>query len=251
MPRRTRIILILLVVCMLIVGTITLVSRSDSTASVSGATAKATKQKPASATNFASASFNKTRLSRTDPGSIWVVVNKHHPLSQLSYAPTDLTAVGNGQYLRAEAATALARMLSDAKQAGLTITPASAYRSYTTQVTVYNREVATNGQAVADSQSARPGYSEHQTGFGVDLAGGGCYIEDCFGETAEGKWAADNAYKYGYILRYTPDDTPITGYRAESWHFRYVGVDLAAELRKQKVATLEEFFGISGGADYR
>jgi D-alanyl-D-alanine carboxypeptidase len=196
------------------------------------------------------ASFNKSAHSTTDPASIWVVVNKQHPLQPQTYAPTDLQTVGGGHYLRAEAAAALAQMIAGAKQAGLTITPASGYRSYATQTTVYNNEVAANGQDRADSQSARPGYSEHQTGLAVDIAGGGCSIDDCFGDTAEGKWTAANAYKYGYILRYVADSTTVTGYRGEAWHFRYVGSDLATEMHSRGILTLEEFFGISGGTGY-
>jgi D-alanyl-D-alanine carboxypeptidase len=194
--------------------------------------------------------FDKSRFSTTDPASPWVVVNKQHPLQPLDYAPSDLTSIGNGQYMRAEAASALQQMFGDAQSAGLKLTAASGYRSYSTQVATYNSEVKAYGQARADSESARPGYSEHQTGWAVDIAGGGCYIEDCFGNTAEGKWAAANAYKYGFILRYTSANSTITGYRAEAWHFRYVGAALAQEMHKTGVTTLEQFFGVSGGATY-
>ena len=114
-------------------------------------------------------SFDKTQYSTTDPTSIWVIVNKQHPLNPKIYVPTDLVNVGNGQYLRAEAAKALTGMLADAKAAGFVVGPYSGYRSYTTQVNVYNSEVKANGQKVADNESARPGYSEHQTGWAVDL----------------------------------------------------------------------------------
>jgi len=194
--------------------------------------------------------FNKTQYSLTDPASIWVVVNKHRPLSPLNYAPTDLVSVGNGQQMRTEAATALSNMFAGVKKAGYSLSAASAYRSYTTQVSVYNKEVTEYGKATADSESARPGFSEHQTGLSVDIAGGGCSIEDCFGTTAEGKWTAAHAYEYGYILRYTSDKTPITGYRAEAWHFRYVGKDLANEMHTASFSTLEEFFSLGVAPDY-
>lgn len=197
------------------------------------------------------ASFNKQKYSTTDPASLWVVVNKQHPLNPLNYAPADLTSVGNGQYMRAAAAAALTKMLSDASAAGYTVTAASGYRSYTTQVAVYNSEVKNFGQAQADSESARPGYSEHQTGWAIDLASGGCSITDCFGDTPGGKWVAANAYKYGFILRYTAENTAITGYRAEAWHFRYVGTELSEEMHTEGVTTLEQFFGIRGGATYK
>jgi len=194
--------------------------------------------------------FDKTAYSTSDPTSPWVVVNKQHPLNPVQYTPTDLTAVGGGQYMRAEAAKALTSMLADAKTAGYVVTPASGYRSYATQVSVYNAEVKSYGQNTADSESARPGYSEHQTGWAMDLASGGCNITDCFGTTPGGKWVTTNAYKYGFLLRYPADKTAITGYRTETWHFRYVGVLLATELHDQGVETLEEFFNITGGPNY-
>lgn len=194
--------------------------------------------------------FDKKAYSNNEPGSIWVVVNKQRPLDPKTYAPDDLTSVGGGQRLRAEAASALSKLITDAKMADLYISPLSGYRSYSTQVSVYNNEVAANGQAVADTQSARPGYSEHQTGLAIDVGGGGCGIEDCFGNTNEGKWVAANAYKYGFIIRYIPGKQTITGYRAEPWHIRYVGAALATEMRNQNIQTLEEFFGLPAALNY-
>lgn len=188
--------------------------------------------------------------STKEASSLWVVANKQNPLNPKSYAPSDLVIITGGQYLRAEAAEALARMIATAKAAGLTITAPSAYRSYDTQAYVYNNEVKTNGQAVADSQSARPGYSEHQTGLAVDIAGGGCSITDCFATTAEGKWAAAHAHEHGFILRYPPGKQGITGYRYEPWHFRYVGKQLAAEMKQKGAQTLEEQFGLPAAPNY-
>lgn len=195
--------------------------------------------------------FDKTKYSTTDPASIWVIVNKQHPLQPKTYAPDDLVSVGNGQYMRAEAAEALKQMLAGAQAAGYTVTPASGYRSYSTQVTTYNSEVSAYGQTVADSESARPGYSEHQTGLAMDLASGGCSIADCFGATPGGKWVTENAYKYGFLLRYPDGYTGVTGYRTETWHFRYIGTLLSEEMHKEGVATLEQFFGVSGGTTYK
>jgi D-alanyl-D-alanine carboxypeptidase len=191
--------------------------------------------------------FNKSQHSTTDPASVWVVVNKKHPLEPKAYAPQDLVAVGNGQFLRSEAAAALKKLLADAAAAGMTLTADSGYRSFDTQVKVYNSEVKANGQTVADTQSARPGYSEHQTGWAIDIGTSGCHIADCFGNTTPGKWVAASAHKYGFLLRYQPSTVDTTGYRAESWHFRYVGTTLSTELHNRGVKTLEEFFGISGG----
>lgn len=196
------------------------------------------------------ATFDKTKFSTSDAASIWVVVNKKRPLDPKTYAPSDLVAVGGGQQMRKEAAEALTTMIAAAKTAGLTMSPLSGYRSYNTQVSVYNNEVATNGQAVADTQSARPGTSEHQTGLAVDIGGGGCGIEDCFGNTAEGRWLAANAYKYGFIVRYTTGKESVTGYRAEPWHVRYIGTALSTEMNTQKITTLEEFFGLPNAPSY-
>ncbi len=188
--------------------------------------------------------FDKKEFSNTDPASLWVVANKTHPLKPLQYAPTDLVWVGNNQQMRTLAGDALSALIATAKAEGLAIQALSGYRSYNTQVTVYGNEVKNYGQATADTESARPGYSEHQTGLAVDVGGGGCGIEDCFGDTAEGKWVADHAYEYGYIIRYTAAKQEITGYRAEPWHIRFIGTKLSYELRKQNITTLEEFFNL-------
>ncbi len=194
--------------------------------------------------------FDKTKYSYDDPTSIWVVSNKQRPLNPKNYAPSDLVSVGGGQQLRKEAADNLSKLLAGAKTAGLTMSPLSGYRSYNTQVTVYGNEVKANGQAVADSQSARPGYSEHQTGLAIDVGGGGCGIEDCFGDTAAGKWLAANAHAYGFIIRYPEGKQDVTGYRYEPWHIRYIGTDLAAEMHKKGALTLEEFFGLPAAPSY-
>ncbi len=194
--------------------------------------------------------FDSSRFSLTEPSSIWVVVNKQRPLEPKKYIPLDLVAVGGGQQLRKEPARQLAKLIADAKLAGLGVSPLSGYRSYNTQVNVYNNEVATYGAATADTQSARPGHSEHQTGLSIDIGGGGCGIEDCFGNTAEGKWVAANAFKYGFIVRYVPGKETITGYRAEPWHIRYVGEELATQMNNQAVLTLEEFFGLPPAPSY-
>jgi len=205
-------------------------------------------------------SFNKTQYSTTDPTSIWVVVNKQHPLVPQNYAPTDLVVPnvplrvpGNeSMQMRQVAATALEKMFADAKQQGIDLMLSSGYRSYSYQVSLYGGYVKTQGQATADTQSARPGYSEHQTGLAVDVepVSQKCDVDPCFGDLPEGKWVAANAYKYGFIVRYTTGNEAVTGYEAEAWHLRYLGTDLSQELHKTGVTTLEQFFGISGGKVY-
>lgn len=194
--------------------------------------------------------FDKSQYSLTNPTSKWLVVNKTRPLQPKDYAPTDLVSVGGGQTMRSEAAVALGQLQTNARQAGLIITAASGYRSYNTQVQVYNNEVQAYGQAVADSESARPGTSEHQTGWAVDVAGGGCSVDDCFANTAEGKWVALHAAEYGFIVRYPEGKQNVTGYRYEPWHLRYIGSDLSQEMAKQNIKTLEEFFGLPAAPDY-
>lgn len=194
--------------------------------------------------------FDRNKYSYDDPTSIWVVSNKSRPLNPKNYTPGDLVSVGGGQQLRKEAADSLSKLIAAARADGLSISPLSGYRSYNTQVAVYNKEVKTYGQAVADTQSARPGTSEHQTGLSIDVGGGGCGIEDCFATTSEGKWVAANVYKYGFIIRYPEGKQAITGYRYEPWHIRYVGVELATEMHNKGIQTLEEFFSLPAAPSY-
>ncbi len=133
-------------------------------------------------------------------------------------------------------------MLKDATAKGLNIYISSGYRSYNYQVNVYNRYVKSDGAAVADTYSSRPGNSEHQTGLCFDLN----TIEDSFQYTNEGKWVNDNCYKYGFCIRFPKGKDSTTGYQYESWHLRYVGVDLATKLYNNgDWLSLEEYFGIT------
>lgn len=205
--------------------------------------------------------FDKSAQSINDPASTWVIVNKRRPLEPKTYAPTDLVAPNvklrltprdQEMQMRQETAKAVEELFAGAKQEGMELMVASAYRGYIFQENLYKRYVAQQGQAGADTQSARPGHSEHQTGLAVDLepASGECEIEQCFADTAEGKWVAANAYKYGFVLRYHEDKDSITGYMYEPWHLRYVGKPLAEEVHKQGDPTLEEFFGLDPAPNY-
>ncbi len=206
-------------------------------------------------------SFNKTQYSLTDPTSVWVIVNKQHPLNPITYTPSDLTVPGvplatpgaDNMQMRAATATAIESLFAAAKQSSINLEVVSGYRSYTYQQTIYSHYVASDGQAAADQASAQPGYSEHQTGLAVDIGAvnGKCELSQCFGSTPEGEWLAANAYKYGFLLRYPANKQDITGYEYEPWHFRYIGTDLSNELYKNHAETLEEFFGVSGGTTYK
>jgi len=208
------------------------------------------------------AGFDKHRYSTSDPNSIWVVVNKQHSLTPKTHVPTTLVVpniplrsniTGDEQQVSGVMAPALEQMAAAAKNDGITLNLQSGYRSYNFQVNLYNSYVKSDGQSQADQESARPGYSEHQTGFAADLGGitnPGCNVAQCFGDTAEGKWLVAHAYQYGFIIRYPADKQAVTGYEYEPWHVRYVGTDLSQEMHKQGITTLEEFFGISGGETY-
>lgn len=201
--------------------------------------------------------FNRSLYSIDDPASIWVVVNKTRPLNPIDFVPPDLVEVPVAHtwspLLRQEASDAAVVMFAAAEtEAGLSLASNSAYRSYTTQVEVYNDDVAANGQAFADTSTARPGTSEHQTGLAIDIGAksGVCSLSTCFADTAEGQWLAANAWRFGFLLRYPADKVEVTGYAFEPWHYRYIGVDLATEMHETGVTTLEEFFGLPAAPNY-
>jgi len=145
-----------------------------------------------------------------------------------------------------EARAAYEKMATDAIAAGFELVAFSTYRSFEYQDTLYNNYVNRDGQEKADRYSARPGYSEHQTGLAFDIGEKGkedLWLTEEFGETEAGKWLVENAQNYGFILRYPHGKEAITGYMYESWHFRYVGVELATKIKQANV-TLEEYLGV-------
>jgi D-alanyl-D-alanine carboxypeptidase len=179
-----------------------------------------------------------------------VIVNKTHPISPTDFRP-DLALV-RGYQMAVPAALPLGRLLDAGDRAGLGLKIESAFRSYAYQLSVHAATVASRGDAEADRLSARAGYSEHQTGLAVDLitpGDPGCDFEPCFAHSAAGRWLARNAWRWGFVVRYQQATTAITGYAPEPWHLRYVGRPLAAEMKREGVRTLEEFFGVPRG-DY-
>jgi D-alanyl-D-alanine carboxypeptidase len=199
------------------------------------------------------------QYSLTDPASPWLVVNKRRPLKPANYVPRDLVkprvalaVSGEAALLNRTTAAAAERMFAAAAADGVTMTLASGYRSYTTQAATYNGYVSARGQAAADTASARPGYSEHQTGWAFDLGdgGGACSFQPCFAEQPAAVWAKANAHRFGFVVRYPWMLHPITGYYYESWHLRYIGVEAAADMRKRGIATLEEYFGLGAAPGY-
>ena len=128
---------------------------------------------------------------------------------------------------------------SAAAEEGLNLWIGSGYRSYQDQEIIYNNYVAMDGVEMADTYSARPGYSEHQTGLVIDCN----TIDDAFGNTPESAWLAEHAHEYGFVIRYPKGKEDITGYQYEPWHIRYVGSKVATECYERGIC-LEEYFGI-------
>ncbi|EAZ85850.1 hypothetical protein BB14905_07454 [Bacillus sp. B14905] len=164
-----------------------------------------------------------------------LLANKIYPLPS-TFAPEE----------NPEARQALNQMLEAAKQQGFDLVAFSGYRSFEYQTTLYNNYVNRDGQEAADRYSARPGYSEHQTGLAFDIGERGkedVWLTEEFGETPAGQWLFAHAQEYGFILRFPQNKEEITGYMYESWHYRYVGKDVAKEIAKQSI-TLEEYLGV-------
>lgn len=171
-----------------------------------------------------------------------ILVNKFYHLKE-DYVPNDLVAL-SGQYnkgannkMRKDAALAFMEMVDAAKLDNIILYNMSAYRDYNYQVNLYNKYIQRDGKEAADKYSARPGYSEHQSGLCSDLNN----ISDSFDGTDEAIWLKNNAYKYGFILRFPKDKEDITGYKYEPWHYRYVGKD-AAKIIYDDDITLEEYY---------
>ncbi len=171
--------------------------------------------------------------------NLLVLINKTVRLPS-SYVPPNLVALDksiktswSGMQLRREAANALLKMINDAKKKGFKLNVNSTHRSYQTQVATYNYWVSQVGAAEADRFSARPGHSQHQLGTTVDITSASVdnKLVASFGNTPEGKWLAQNGYKYGFVLAYPAGYEHITGYIYEPWHFRYIGVENAKKMK--------------------
>jgi len=141
--------------------------------------------------------------------------------------------------LDSETESAFNTLSAAAAEEGLDIWLASGFRSYDTQDRIYNNYVSDYGQETADTFSARPGHSEHQTGLAIDVN----TIDDSFAGTPEAIWLENHAHEYGFIIRYPKGKEDITGYKYEPWHIRYLGIEKATEVYNSGL-TLEEFLGI-------
>ncbi|WP_449277083.1 cell wall-binding repeat-containing protein [Leucobacter sp. GX24907] len=193
--------------------------------------------------------------AHSNPHSPLTIVNKKRPLRPKGFVPSSLTYPkgvpnANGQPLKPDAARALERLRTGGKRAGYSYTLSSGYRSYNTQSAVYNGWVRQDGRKVADTYSARPGFSEHQTGFAADVYAAGYCQGTCFGGTSAGRWLNNHAHKYGFIIRYQKGMQNVVGYQYEPWHLRYVGVPVATDMKKQGYRSMEQYFGFPAAPNY-
>ena len=170
-----------------------------------------------------------------------VIANKTYSLPS-NFAPNNLVAINGYIKVVDYVKDAFLSLSSDAKAIGLNIYASSGYRSYSNQKYIYENYVSMDGKENADRYSARAGYSEHQTGLAIDVN----TIDMTFDNTSESVWLRENAYKYGFIIRYPKGKEEITGYMYEPWHIRYVGKELSNKLYKDgSYITLEEYYGIN------
>jgi D-alanyl-D-alanine carboxypeptidase len=183
-----------------------------------------------------------------------VVVNKKRPLNPKTYIPANLKKYpSSAAKLAAPARDALVLMAAAMKKAGAgTLVLNSGYRSYASQKIIHAAKVAQLGLKAGEALAARPGYSEHQTGLAADVSAykQGCAIYTCFSATKAGKWLAENAWQYGFVIRYPYGQTKITGYQFEPWHLRFVGLEIATDMRSQNILTLEKYFSLPNAPKY-
>lgn len=185
-------------------------------------------------TTTTAAPATSTHLIQNINGATFVdgilVVNKTYGL------PADYGTAS----LNANALAQFNKLTQEAAKLGLSIKCSSGYRSYSDQEKIYNNYVAIDGIVKADTYSARPGHSEHQTGLAIDVNS----IDYTFLDTPECEWLAKNAHKFGFIIRYPKGKEAVTGYSYEPWHIRFLGVDTATAVYNSGLC-LEEYLGIT------
>ncbi len=185
----------------------------------------------------------KTDISKKE----LMLVNKYYYLEQ-DYEPENLVTIPQtysygelgSQKVTESTYDAFLNLWNASNEAGYYLMVNSSYRTYEKQQAVYDDYKNTGGTNYADSIAARPGFSEHQTGYSLDIFEKG-YSSANFKDSESYRWLMDNAYKYGFILRYPEDKVDITGYSYESWHFRYVGVEAATYIHENNI-TFDEYY---------
>ena len=197
-------------------------------------------------TNVGSDYERYTNTNETDAHKdILMLVNKYNYLSK-NYKPEKIVDVKNwycyGEaQLREDVYDAFITMFNAAKKEDITLIINSGYRDYEDQDSTYQSFYESYGEDEADKIAARPGFSEHQTGLSLDLTSYDETENNVFENTNDFKWLQDNAYKYGFILRYPKGKEKITGYDYESWHYRYVGIEVATKIKNLGI-TFDEYY---------
>jgi len=177
--------------------------------------------------------------------NLLVLVNKKYKLPS-TYAPNDLVKVSNSglrrgenYYLRNILMSDLTNLVNHANADGIDLSIVSGYRSYQTQVSTYNYWLSKNNNNVeyVDTFSARPGHSQHQLGTALDFSSNeiGDALGDSFANTKASNWLVENAYKYGFVISFPKGYESVTGYKYESWHYRYIGVENALEMKNSSI----------------
>lgn len=182
----------------------------------------------------------------SEPSSLLVLVNKYNSLPK-NYKPSETVTLkghyGNEVPMRKEAKEALEKLQKAVKdEAGFSLLPTTAFRDYNFQNTLYTGYVSKNGKEKADTYSARPGYSDHQTGLAIDLKNP-AITSDVRLSDSNYEWLHNNAYRFGFIIRFPKGKEFITGYQFENWHIRYVGEDVAKIIYENDL-TLEEYIDL-------
>lgn len=199
-------------------------------------------------------------IVKENKDNLVVLCNRNIKLGE-EYNPTDLVVPNTPlvyprtfeqSQLRKEAVQALEEMFKEAKKQGLEdLFLVSGYRSYKYQYQIYNNSLKNRGEAHTKKYMAEPGYSEHQTGLTADIStrSAGFTLEESFENTKEGQWLAENAHKFGFILRYPKDKVDVTGYTYEPWHFRYVGKTVSQYMKKYNLVLEELYDGVAVEVD--
>ena len=188
--------------------------------------------------------YTNTKKTDTSKG-ILMLTNKFYSLDN-TYNSDNMVSVskqysyGENQMVTEETFNAFLNMFNAAKKEDLTLIINSSFRSYEDQEDIYNEYKNSHGEEYANKIAAKAGFSEHQTGLSIDIQTYGSTAKT-FEEFDEFKWLQQNAYKYGFILRYPKDKEYLTGYEYESWHYRYVGIEVATYIHENNI-TFDEYY---------